>query len=118
MARITLLSLALALLLATAAPALAAPPSGDEIKQFRQALEAHWNGNLPRLLQYLRDLDPAPSAINPNPPADGSPPRWSPSPRYGTDSLGNPVLIESAADIRNRYRRLVESELSRIAAAP
>ncbi len=114
MARIALLP-ALALLLAAAAAA-ATQPSGDEIKQFRKALETHWNGNLPRLLQYLRGLDPAPGVANPDPPAEGSPPDWSPSPRYGTDSLGNPVLIESAEDVRNRYRRLVEYELKRFGA--
>ncbi|MDE0124496.1 MAG: hypothetical protein OXN97_07975 [Bryobacterales bacterium] len=51
-------------------------------------MEAHCNGNLPRLQQYLRGLDAALDASNPDPPAEGSPPGWSPSPGYGVDSMG------------------------------
>ena len=115
MTRIALLSSLVALVLAATVLAPAQFPTDSEVKEFRQALEVHWNGNLPRLLQYLRGLDSAPGAVNPDPPAEGSPPRWSPSPRYGVDSMGRPYLIESAADIRARYRRLVEAELKRFA---
>ena len=120
MARTASLPLAIAAALLVAAGAFGQQPSNDEIKQFRQALESHWNGNLPQLLRYLRRLDPAADAANPNPdpPGEGSAPGWSPRARWGTDSMGRRYLIESAADVRRRWRRRVETELRRFAAGP
>ena len=93
-----------------AQPALAAP-SGDEVKEFRAGLEAHWNGNLPALHAYLASLDPA-AGDNPEPPEEGGAAGWNPTTDY--DGLGN--VIETADEKRRRWRRRVEQKLAQLAA--
>ena len=89
-------------------------PDDGEIEQFRGALEAHFNGNLPQLLQYVRAIDGG-SEANADPPAEGATSSWSPSPRWGRDSHGNWYVVETAEQVRRRLRARVEDELRRIA---
>ncbi len=91
-------------------PATVVPPAGDEIAEFREALEQHWNGNLPALLSYLNRLDPA-SGSNPEPPEQGRVGGWHPTADY--DRFGN--VIRSAASKRNSWRRRVERRLGQLA---
>ena len=93
-------------------PPAVAPPSGDEIDEFRAGLEQHWGGNLPALLAYLNRLDPG-SGDNPEPPEEGSPSGWHPSTDY--DEFGN--VIETAEEKRERWRQRVEQKLRQLAAS-
>lgn len=86
------------------------PPSDDEVKQFRGALESHWGGNLPALLAYLNSLDPG-VADNPDPPEEGTAGGWHPSADY--DRFGQ--VIETAEEKRRRWRRRVERRLEELA---
>ena len=95
---------------AAAAPEVT-PPSGDEVKEFRAGLEAHWGGNLPALLAYLQSIDPA-AGDNPEPPEEGGSAHWAPDDDYDE----NGVLIESAEEERARWRRRVEQKLAQMAA--
>ncbi len=96
-----------------AAAALAAP-SDDEIKSFRQALEGHFNGNLPALVTYLRQID-GNQLTGPAPP--GNSPSWTARARTRLLPDGTRVVIETASQVRARYRRRAELELERIASA-
>ena len=96
---------------AAADPPDVSAPSGDEIKDFRAGLEAHWGGNLPALLAYLQSIDPA-AGDNPEPPAEGGAGHWAPDDDY--DEYGN--LIETAEEERARWRARVESKLAQMAA--
>ncbi len=95
---------------ASADPPDTAPPTGEEVREFRGALESHWNGNLPALLAYLGRLDPA-SASNPDPPGEGQAAGWSPRPDL--DAHGN--VIKSSGQKRREWRRRVERRLEQLA---
>ncbi len=96
-----------------AASALAAP-SDDEIKSFRSALEGHFNGNLPALVTYLRQID-GNQLTGPAPPSNS--PSWTARARTRLLPDGTRVVIETASQVRARYRRRAESELKRIASS-
>ena len=123
--------LLLALLLAAfLVPRRAAGQSADEIKDFRGALEVHMAGNLPKLVAYLRQVEPS-SLNNLDPPAAAA---WTAQDVWDTRTVtttttdpvtGLPVVTTrtenyirvTAAEVRNSWRAQAESELQRIAAA-
>ena len=127
-------ALATALLLAAPAalliPHRAFGQSEEEIKQFRGALEVHMAGNLPKLVEYLRQIEPG--SLN-NPDAPGAPP-WTAQAVWDTrtattttpDPNGGPPIVtigtesyvsQTASEVREHWRRRAEAELQRIAAA-
>ena len=102
-------------LAAPAPPAAAAPD--EEAREFRAALESHWNNNLPALLGYLKQLDGT-DFDSPDPPATVS--SWSARPVYGQEcdpltGICVTIVVRTAAQVRNDWRRRVDSELERIA---
>ncbi len=120
--------MALGLAAAAALPAQVAPPTDEEIKEFRSALEEYLSGNLPALVEHLRKIEPG--AMD-NPEAPGAP-SWSAEPVHGTRIVtesvpdpngGPPVLVtrtetfveKTAAEVTSIWRRQAEQELRRIA---
>ena len=120
--------MALGLAAAAALPAQVAPPTDEEIKEFRSALEEHLSGNLPARVEHLRKIEPG--AMD-NPEAPGAP-SWSAEPVHGTRIVtesvpdpngGPPVLVtrtetfveKTAAEVTSIWRRQAEQELRRIA---
>ena len=120
----------------------AASLSERQMKNFRKGLEEHFNGNLPRLIAYLKTVDGATALADGSQPAAGGGPGWTPEPVTETvtytetvcyDSFdsetdcGSPdaareeeteyeqaSTLYSAGQVREIQRRLAERELWRI----
>ena len=120
----------------------AASLSERQMKNFRKGLEDHFNGNLPRLIAYLKTVDGATALADGSQPSAGGGPEWTPEPVTETvtytetvcyDSFdsetdcGSPdaareeeteyeqaSTLYSAGQVREIQRRLAERELWRI----